>query len=138
MPLRDDATIPNSAVLLRVLIDDANWRTQENGRYRPSSLAFFSTNQDVSYFLDVPGVVDELNRIFAGFEIASIPASVIREAGFVIERRPGECPEDFRCDRTCHVVAGPIESLERKVHQKRARQIAKHPAVTIINPQKMV
>lgn len=136
MPLRNDETISDEAILFRVLIADPNWKTRESdGRYRPTSLAFYSADQDVSYFVDGPGVVEALNKLFAGLEIASVPASVIRGVGFVIERRPEECPEDFECDRSCHVVAGPAEPIPRKDHQRRVRTIAKHPRVYVNEPQ---
>jgi len=135
MPLRDDETIPVDAVLLRVLLPDPNWTTNKGGRHRPSSLAFFSVHQEVSYFLDGPGMLPELHRIFPGLEIARIPARVIRGVGFAIERRPAECPEDFRCERASHVIAGPSTEATRIEFQKRAGYIAKNLDVTIISPE---
>jgi hypothetical protein len=89
----------------------------------------------VSYFIDVPGMLTELNRIFPGSEIARVPALVVRTVGFAIERRPDECPEDFQCDRACHVVAGPPAELTRLEFQRKARNIAKDPSVTIIHAE---
>jgi|SRR5579863_3102513 len=132
MPLQDDQTIAPDAVLLRVIPNYPNWTAIEGGRVRPTSLAFFSDNQEISYFIDGPGMRTELGRIFSGNNAALVPASVVREQGFAIERRPGECPEDFRCDRSSHVVAGPVAEMARKAHQGLARRIARHPEVTII------
>lgn len=137
MALQDDQTIPDEAILYRVLDNDPDWRTTKGGRYRPSNLAFYEARGEVSYFLDSPGLLPELQRIFPGQEIVSVPASVIRspEVGFVIERRPGEVPPDFRCDPTVHVLAGPVAEITRLEFQRRARAIAKHPSVSIIQPQ---
>lgn len=136
MPLHDDETIPHDAVLLRALIP--TWTTNKGGRYRPASAAFFSVSQEVSYFLDGPGMLPELHRIFPGLEIARIPASVIRGVGvgFAIERRPTQCPDGFQCDRASHVVAGPSTEMTRKEIERRAGFIAKHANVTIIYPPK--
>jgi len=134
-PLIDDQTIPADAVLLRVLRQDPNWTTNKGGRFRPASLAFFSTTEEISYFLEAPDIVAELWRIFPGHRIARIPSSVIRAEGFAIERRPDECPPDFRGDRACHVVAGPALQVTRIEFQRRAGSIARHLDVTIIEPE---
>jgi hypothetical protein len=134
MPLLDDATIPPEAVLFRVLYK--NWTTTDKvGRRRPSSIAFFSTEQEISYFIDGPGILAELRRLFPGNEIARVPVSVLRGEGFAIERRPTECGEDFRCDRNSHVVAGPTTEIRRNDYQKRAGRIAKHLDVSILHPE---
>src|SRR5579863_1784348 len=133
MPLQNDPSIPDEAILYRVLHNDRNWRTTDNdGRYRASSFAFYETRGEVSYFLDSPGVLPELHRMFPGLEIASVPAAVLRspEVGFAIERRPGEVPPDFAFDPANHVVAGPSVEITRPQFQKRAGLIAK--ASTII------
>ena len=132
MPLLDDATIPDNAILLRVLRQDPNWTTNKGGRRRPSNLAFYEARGEVSYFIDAPGMLTELRRIFPGQEIVNVPAAVIRGVGFAIVRRPNDCPADFQCDRTCHVVAGPSGELQRLEFQRRARAIAKHQDVTIL------
>jgi hypothetical protein len=130
MPLIDDASILDGAVLFRVL--HPGWTTTKGGAYRLASHAFFEARGEVSLFLDAPGLLEELRRIFPGKEIASVSASVIRGAGLAIERRPAECPSDFRCDKACHVVVGPQEDLQRNDLEKRYRSIAKHPSVTIL------
>jgi hypothetical protein len=132
MPLLDDGTILADAVLLRVL-PHPGWITNKGGIRRPSSIAFYEAYGEVSYFLDGPGVVAELRRIFKDAEIARVPVQVIRAIGFAIERRPDECPIGFRCDRSNHVVAGPAQQMDRNVYEKLARSIAKQPAVTIID-----
>jgi hypothetical protein len=138
MPLQDDQTIAPDAVLLRVLRNDPNWTRIDGGQIRPTKLAFFSVNQEISYFVDGPGMCAELERIFPGNKVARIPVSVIREQGFAIERRPGECPEDFQCDRGSHVVAGPVTEMTRNLHQRHARCIANHPEVIVMGPADQV
>lgn len=136
MALVDDATIPNGATLLRVLRKGKGWTTTDKGgRYRPTSAAFFSSNQEISYFLEAAGILADLQQMFPGCEIARIPASVIRGTGSVIERRPAECPPEFQGNHACHVVAGPNTATERNELEKRARTIAKHPDVEIIPAQ---
>lgn len=134
MPLVDDGTILANAVLFRILVDP-RWITAKGGSIRPSSLAFYEAGGEVSYFLEVPGVLAELGRLFPGMEIARVPAAVVRGVGFVIERRSGECPNDFRCDPECHVVAGPPVQVGRTEFQGKARVIAKDLSVTIIHPE---
>jgi hypothetical protein len=133
MPLHDDATIPDDALLLRAL--PHGWTTTKGGRYRPASHAFLEVRGEVSLFVDGPGVLDEVRRIFPGLEIASVSASVIRRKGLVIERRPLESPEGFLCDPICHVVVGPNEQLQRPELERRYRSLAKDPAVTILSPE---
>ena len=133
MPLTDDQTVAADSVLLRVLRH--GWTTTKDGRCRPASLAFFSTDQEISYFVEGPDVIIELWRIFPGHKIARIPASVIRAQGFVIERRPAECPAELQCDHASHVVAGPAAEITRNEFQRRAGSIAKHIQVSIIEPE---
>jgi len=134
MPLIDDGTIPADSILFRVLAH-LGWTTTKGGTRRPSSIAFYEAGGEVSYFVDVPGMLAELGRIFPGSEIARVPARVVRAVGFAIVRRPDECPEGFRCDRACHVVAGPPTELTRLEFQGKARNIAKDPGVTIVRPE---
>jgi hypothetical protein len=133
MPLLDDGTISADAVLFRVL--HPGWITNKGGARRPSSIAFYEAQGEVSYFVDTPGMLPELRRIFPGLEIARIPAAVVRGVGLVIERRPAECPNGFQCNPADHVVAGPPQELERNVYEKRARSIAKQPGVAIVPPE---
>ncbi len=131
MPLQNDPTIPEEAILYRILDDNPDWRTNKGGRYRASSLAFYEVRGEVSYFLNSPGVLHELHRIFAGREIASVQASVLRspEVAFAIERRPGEVPPDFGFDPANHVVAGPAVEITRNEFQRRAGRIAKSSTI---------
>lgn len=92
MPLLDDVTISGQAKLYRVLREDPNWITVDATGRRPSSLAFFSSDQEISYFLDCEGILPELRRIFPNNEIVEVPASIIRGVGFSIERKPQQCP----------------------------------------------
>src|SRR5229473_5533395 len=110
MAVQDDQTVHDDAILYRVLDDDPDWRTTKGDRYRPSNLAFYEATGEVSYFVESPGMLPELERIFPGQEIASVRASVLRsaEVNFAIERRPNEVPVGFRCDPANHVVAGPV------------------------------
>lgn len=133
MALQDDATVVGTVTLYRVL--HADWITSKGGNRRPASIAFFEAHGEVSYFVDGPDVLEELRRIFPGKEIASVPASVIRQKGFAIERRPAECPTDFHADHGCHVVCGPAQPMERNVYEKLARSIVKHPDVAIVPTQ---
>jgi hypothetical protein len=130
MPLQDDVTVPNDATLLRALYKD--WITREGPTRRPTSHAFMDAIFETSLFVNSPEVAIELRRIFVGLEIASISVGVVREIGFVIERRPTECPDDFRCNPGCHVVIGPPREMARKEYQRRTRTIATHPQTIIL------
>lgn len=133
MPLTDDPSIPIEATLLRVLVAPG-WVTNKGGTRRPSSIAFFEAQGEVSFFVDGPGVVAELRRIFGGVEIASVPAAALRNVGVAVERRPEECPPDFRCDANSHVVAGPAIAMEEREYERRARSVAKQPGVSLLPP----
>ena len=104
---------------------------------RPGKIAFIDgRTQEASCFIEGPGVAEEMRRILPCPEgIAVVPASVVRECGFAIERRPDGCPEGFRCDPASHVVIGPPEVIRRKLYEKMARQIATHPETRIIPPE---
>ncbi len=131
MPLQDDATVPNDATLLRVL--HKTWVTGEGENRRPTSHAFMDSNFETSLFINSPGVVTELHRIFIGLEIACVPVGALREIGLVIERRPDECPENFNCDPRCHVVIGPPREMARNEYQRLTRNLAKHPQTQILS-----
>src|ERR1700737_891477 len=111
MALQDDGTIAADAVLFRELLRTPNWTTNKDGTHRPPSLAFYTSDHEISYFVDTPGVLAEVQRLFPNHEIARIPASVIRGVGFAIERRPAECPPGYRCDPASHAVAGPTSEI---------------------------
>jgi hypothetical protein len=130
MPLQDDATVPNDATLLRVLLK--TWVTGDGENRRPTSHAFMDSNYETSLFLNSPEVVAELHRLFIGLEIASVSVGVLREAGLIVARRPDECPDNFNCDPNCHVVIGPPGEMTRNIYQRIARTIAKHPQTRIL------
>lgn len=129
-PLRDDDTIGSDDFLVRVLHE--KWITTDEGRERPNSLAFTDSSQETSCFIDTPANRIQLKSIFAGLKICRFPASIVRAAGFVIERKPDECPEGF-LDRTQHVVIGPPELLTKKQLVKRGQTIARSDGVEIIS-----
>lgn len=135
MPLHNDDTILDDAVLFRGLPPLPNWIKTTGGHTRPTSLAFYSSDQEISYFIDAPGMLAELFRIFPGYKFAAVPADVLRSVGFAIERRPLECPTDFRCDPACHVVAGPPQQIDRREHQRLAGMVAKHPNVRVVSQE---
>lgn len=121
-------------MLFRVLAHQG-WITNKGGTRRPSSIAFYEAGAEVSYFLDGPGTLAELGRIFPGSEVARVSALLVGRVGFVIERRPNECHEDFRCDHARHVVVGPPTELTRLQFQGKAREIAKDASVSILRPE---
>jgi hypothetical protein len=76
----------------------------------------------------------ELRRMFPGQKIAKFRAQIVRDAQCVIERKPDECPLDFRGDRREHVVIGPARELSRGPYFKRAEEIAHTPGIEILPP----
>jgi hypothetical protein len=129
MPITDDATIPDDAILLRVLTKD--WITIEQGRRRPTSHSFRDANAETSCFIDSQVARTALMKLFPGSSIAAFPAHVCRASGFAIERRPNEVPDDFVGDRQSHVVVGPPQASTRIVQTRMARALVKHEQVTI-------
>lgn len=130
MAVVDDPSIPADAVLLRVLLP--GWTCLKNARYRPATHAFTDGRTgEVSCFIAGPGVEAEVRRMFPGLEIATVPAGVVRESGFAIERRPGEC-EGFNGDAGAHVVIGAPLEVTRLEYDRRARRIAVHSQTTIL------
>jgi hypothetical protein len=129
MPLNDDATIPDDAILLRVLTKD--WITTEHERRRPTSHAFRDANAETSCFIDSQVTRTELMKLFPGFEVAAVQARVFRANGFALERRPDEVPEGFAGDRQSHVVVGPTQPCTRNVQTRMARAVVQDEQVTI-------
>jgi hypothetical protein len=130
MPVVNDASITDDTLLLRVLRPD--WICLKNGRYRPESLAFTDGRSgEVSCFIASEGVEAEVRRMFPGHKIAAVPARVVRQSGFVIQRRPGEC-EGFNADPTAHVVIGCDVQVPKKQYERCARAIAVHAETTIL------
>ena len=130
-PLRDDGSIGPDAFLIRAL--QSGWTTVEGTHERPNTLAFTDETQETSCFLDTPDNLAELRRKFPSFKICRFRAGIVRAAGFVIERKPDECPEGFS-DRTQHVVIGPPETLSKKQLMKRGHAIAHSDGIEILNP----
>ncbi|PYU22862.1 MAG: hypothetical protein DMG32_17200 [Acidobacteria bacterium] len=130
MAVVNDSSIPNDAILLRVLLP--GWTCLKNSRYRPTTHAFIDGRTgEVSCFIVGPGVEAEVRRMFPDFEIATVPANVIRGSGFAIERRPGECT-GFNGDPGAHVVIGAPDEVTRREYERRAKKIAVHLETTIL------
>jgi hypothetical protein len=143
-PHVDDAGITNQICVLRAL---PNWVTLDNGRERPKSEAFTDSSFENSCFVEGEISIDDIvaflldharrqedhrliEQIENGLAFARISVSVIRENGFIIERRPDEAPG---CTNpAAHVVVGPPEEIRRKVYERAAKAIVKHPLTTII------
>lgn len=131
MPLTDDSSVSNDAVLLRALRPD--WTCTDGGRYRPQSLAFRDARSgDVSCFIRAEGVEAEVRRLFPNCEIAAVGAGVVRQCGYAIERRPGECPPGFNSDPNTHVVIGAPVEMGKKDKERCSRRIAEHPTTIIL------
>jgi len=130
MPINDDATIPDDAILLRVLLKD--WITTKHERRRPTSHAFRDSNAESSCFIDSETIRSELRRLYPGLEVATVPAGVLRQNGFAIERRPDEVSEDFAGDHRDHVVVGPPQACARNLQERMARAIVQDERVTIV------
>lgn len=130
MAPQNDVSVYDGAVLLRVL--QRNWVCTDGDRRRPTKQAFQDGNTgEASCFVDGPGVRDELRRMFPGLDLAEVPAAVVRQSEFAIERRPAECG-DFRGDAGLHVVIGPPAAITRLEYERRARRIATHPDVAVV------
>jgi|SRR5208282_3002365 len=130
MPLVDDASIPDEAVLLRALLP--NWIHEQDGIRRISKQAFLDGQTgEASCFIDGAGVQAEVRRIFPGKEIGAVTARVVRESGFVIARRPNEA-DPFAMDANAHVVIGTAQQLRRIEYERCAKRIAIHAETRIL------
>jgi hypothetical protein len=130
MPIVNDDSIPDDTILLRVLIP--SWTCTVDGRYRPQSLAFRDgLTGDVSCFIQAEGVEAEVRRMYPNHEIAAVTAGVVRESGYAIQRRPGECP-GFNSDPNMHVVIGSPNQIGKKEKERCSRKIAEHDTTTIL------
>jgi hypothetical protein len=133
MAIVDDDSIPDDATLLRVLIP--GWTCTVNGRYRPQSLAFRDTlTGEASCFIQAEGVETKVREMYPNFEIAVITAGAVRESGYAIQRRPGECPS-FTGDPSMHVVIGPPNEMGKKERERCSRKIAEHETTTVLPRQ---
>lgn len=143
-PHDDDAGISDQTYVLRAL---PNWVTLDNGRERPKSEAFFDSSFENSCFVEGEISIDDIvafllaharreedhrliEQIEKGLAFARIPVSVIRANGFIIERRPDEAPGC--ANPAAHVVVGPPAEIRRKVYERAAKAIVKHPQTAII------
>jgi hypothetical protein len=130
MAVVNDVSIPDTAVLLRVLRD--NWTCVKNNRTRPQSLAFIDgITGEVSCFVDGAGVEAAVRKMFPGQQIAKTTASIVRQSGLAVARRPGEC-QGFEGDAQAHVVIGSATAITKKEYERCARKIAVHDDTTII------
>jgi len=133
MAIVNDDSIPNDATLLRVLIP--GWTCTVNGRYRPQSLAFRDTlTGEVSCFIHSEDVEARVREMYPNHEIAAITAGAVRESGYVIQRRPGEC-QGFTGDPNMHVVIGPPNEMGRKERERCSRKIAEHETTVVLPRQ---
>jgi hypothetical protein len=130
-PAEDDLSISDSASLLRVVLP--RWVVTRDGRERPTSDSLQDSNFENSCFVEEEFPVERLQALFPGKKIARIPASVVRQAGFFIERRPGEAPAGCAVPGA-HVVIGPRSEIGRGAYERAARSIVKHQAVSVIAP----
>jgi hypothetical protein len=130
MAIIDDPGIPDGTIVLRVLLE--GWISETNNRIRPNSLALLDSNYENSCFISNDVSLSELQRLFPGQPVVGIPVEVMRRNGFSVERRPNECPEDYRGNRDDHVVVGPPESCGRKEYHRKSQAIVKDPSVIML------
>lgn len=134
----DDAGIANDQWLLRALW--GKWITNKDGRERPTTESFDSRHE-TSFFLEAEIAIEDIRAFLvaemgdhaAELAFARIPAAVVREAGFAIERRPGEAQGCANPD--AHVVVGPIGPMRPKDYQRAAKAIVIDARVTILRPR---
>jgi len=132
-PLRDDDNIASDQSLLRALRHE--WTTlRADGSERPNRLAFTDSTQETSCFIDSESNLAELRRLFPGEQICRFRAGFVRAAGFVIERRPRECPDGFVGDPNDHLVIGPAEEIRKKELMRRGDAIAKTQGIEVLPP----
>jgi len=130
-PTHDDHEITNNHFVLRVLL--AKWLTTKGGRERPTSESMKDSNQEISCFIEGEIPLAELFQLFEYRKIARIPVSVLRTAGYAIERRPTEAPNCSNPE--AHVVVGPIPILRRNDYERASRRIVTDEQVTILAPE---
>ncbi len=130
MAIVDDATISNQTIVFRILLD--GWVSIVANRIRPNSLALLDSNFENSCFISNDQSFTELQRLFPGQPVAGIPVEVLRTNGFVVERRPGECPTDYQGNPDDHVVVGPPAPCSRKIYQRGSQAIVKDTRVIML------
>ena len=131
MPIEDDPSISNEAIVLRVLLPD--WITTKGGRTRPTSHALLELGGtgECSCFLSSETILVKLANKFPGKSVAAIPAMVLRQNNFAVRRQPDDCPEDLIDEHGIHVVIGPKDQCNNHQTEKRARAIVTDARVTI-------
>jgi len=133
-PLQDDATIDPDQSLIRA--PRPGWTaTREDGTERPNRLAFVDgRTQEASCFIDNDTNLAELRRLFPGDKICRFAARFARDAGFVIQRKPGDCPPGFVGDPVHHLVIGPAEEKPKKALLRMGDALALTPGIEILPP----
>ena len=143
-PHADDQGIANDQFLLRAL---PNWITSKEGRERPKSESLTDSSYENSCFVEGEITPEQIiafllvqarlqqddalvREIGKGLPLARIPVSIVREAGFIIERRPEEA---VGCaNPAAHVVVGPPTEIRRKDYARAAKRIVKDERIVII------
>lgn len=143
-PREDDRAIDNDKRLWRALPD---WVTAKEGHERPKSESLTDSSYENSCFLESEITLEEIvayllagaqqqghdklmKLIEEGLPFALIPVGVIREAGFIVERRPEEA--EGCANPNAHVVVGPAAEIRRKDYERAAKKIVKHETVAIV------
>jgi len=132
-PRADDVDgIHDDCRLIRVLVK-ASWLQldKNSGNLRPTSDSIQDGNSEASFFIEGEVHIEEIQGLFPGRRLVIIPAAILREAGFWIERRPDEAPDNLSCGEA-HVVVGPPREIPRNVYIRACRLVVKNPAVVII------
>ncbi len=128
-PHADALDIGEEQYLLRIL--KPKWTVLENDRERPTKEALTDTNYENSCFVEGEISADEIEQLFPGLKVARLPVQVVRESGFIIERRPDEAPNQCSNPRS-HVVVGPSTEIRRLEYERLAKRVVKNERVTIL------
>ena len=128
-PIRDDPALGSGSYVLRVLHERGI--TTKGGRERPQSDSIKDSNFENSCFVEGEIPIEELRLLFGGRRIARIPVQLLRNEGYLLERRPLEAPEG--CSRPeSHIVCGPPETTSRGEYEAKARRIVRSEEIQII------
>src|SRR5947209_4263770 len=103
-PSIDDPTISDDDELMRGLLP--RWITLKGGRERPTTDAFLDSNYENSCFLSLRDNPEFVQQVLAPLRRAIVTARLIRSVGWIVERRPDECPAEYRGNKADHVVIG--------------------------------
>jgi hypothetical protein len=88
----DDPTIADSEMLWRRVVPSPDWIVLEGDTYRVSSLAFFSSDGEISVHLASLTSVSSILSRYPRYSVARIEARHFRACGHTISRDP--TPED--------------------------------------------